>query len=527
MATNQNLFATPNLREALAGTAANIRAAHQGVLNDLRNSPAQSPSLSQQTYNANNNIFAPGSFGAQNLAANHPAAAAAQATAPVPGSAPAPAPVAMPAPMAGNVFAPPGGSPVPLQAAGGLVQAQQAGQAAGWEASLRDHNLNLNPFNQSAGDFHQNWTAATGLFDKQFGAGAPAAPGSAPAGSPSGVSGLPTGVPVSTIPFTGLRDRALAANGQPVTGFGGTQVTGTPPPPGNDKLPYYKQQGAHFTLTQNPNTVPGAPGYQPAAPVQPAAPTQPAKPTTPTPYEQAAASYKDQQPGSSFTAPDGSKFMRDARGRLQAVGSDPALAAKAKGMEAEATEEAKKTVEDAHKYVGEVRDSAEVSRVQSGSINRIKELYKQGATSGFGQSLLTQAGAAMARITGKETKIANQQELEKNLGNIMLRTSQELMKGGGSVSNFERELVAKAQANPNLTPQANLQILEVMQKLADRNIALEKERIRLDDLGVPTTQISKELAKMRDTMDIGVESLRGLVAPGESQKIGKYDVVVH
>lgn len=479
MATTLNPFEPPlTLRAALAGTAANLRAAQQGTFSNLRFGPPQAPAASTV--------------------------------------APGPVPPSLPAPIAGNAFAPPGQSPVPLQAAGGLVQSGQAGEMMRYQDSLRQAGVNLNPFGQTPGDFAQSQTNAVGIYNNTF--GTPGAAGPRPSGSP----GLPSGVPVSTFAPTGLYGQTMAAKGAPVTGFGGTQITAAP----------NAQGGTGFNLTQNPNTVPGAPGYvPPAAPATAAAPTS-AQPATPaakpqTAFDKNAASYKSQQPGTSYTAPDGSMFTRDANGRLQATGNDPDKAAEAKGKEAVAVEEGKKTVEDAHKYVGEVRDSAEASRIQSGSINRIRELYKQGATSGFAQNVLTQAGAAMARITGKETKIANQQELEKNLGNIMLRTSQELMKGGGSVSNFERELVAKAQANPNLSPQANLQILDVMQKLADRNIALEKERIRLDDLGVSTTQISRELAKMRDSMDIGIDSLRGLVPSGESQKIGKYDVVVH
>lgn len=508
-----NPFDSPNLREALAGTQQKIGAAMQGTFDNLRNGPPTSVSglpFGTQNALANANIFEPGSFGAQNYAAN-----ATSPQAPVRGAAPTPGSVPglsmAPSPMP-NVFAPPGQSPVPMQAAVGLNQVGQLGQMAQWQDSLRDAGVNLDPFSQSPGDFHQSLTAAQGIYNNVF-----APPGQAPGVQPGSSPGLPQGVPVSTYAPDDLRARAIAAQGKSVTGIGGAQVSAAP----------NKIGGTGFTLTQDPNTVPGAPGYVPRA-------AQPAQAQTPgsapaggqTPYQKNLAAAQAQQPGSGFTAPDGSMFLRDPRGRLQAAGSNPDLTAQAKGKEALATEEAKKTVEDAHKLLNEVGDSAETSRVQSGAISRITDLYNKGATTGFAQPLLTQAASALSRVTGKQVNIANQQQLEKEMGNLMLETSRSLMKGGGSVSNFERELVLKATANPSLTPQANMQILGVLNQIAQRNLALEKERVRLDDLGVPANQIAKEVRRMRDETPINTDALHAFVPPGEAQTVGKYKVTV-
>lgn len=506
-----NPFDSPNLREALAGTQQKIGAAMQGTFDNLRNGPPASVSglpFGTQNALANANIFEPGSFGAQNYAAN-----ASSPQAPVRGAAPVPGSVPglsmAPSPMP-NVFAPPGQSPVPMQAAVGLNQLAQQGQQARFTDALHTAGLNLDPFSQAPGDFNQSLTAAQGIYNNVF-----APPGQSPGVQPGSSPGLPQGVPVSTYAPDDLRARAIAAQGKPVTGIGGAQVSAGP----------NKIGGTGFTLTQDPNTVPGAPGYVPRPPATPGAPGS-APTGGQTPYQKNLAAAQGSGPGSDFTAPDGSMFKRDLHGRLQAAGSDPDLAASAKGKEAMATEEAKKTVEDAHKLLGEVGDAAETSRVQSGAISRITDLYNKGATSGFGQPLLTQAAAAISRLTGKEVNIANQQQLEKEMGNLMLETSRSLMKGGGSVSNFERELVLKATANPSLTPQANMQILGVLNQIAQRNLSLEKERIRLDDLGVPPAQIAKEIRRMRDSSPINMDSLHALVAPGEAQTVGKYKVTV-
>lgn len=515
----------PTLRETLRNgnifggeTQDGLQASMQSTWDSLRNGPQQGPSI-----------------GEQNAFYNQPAPAAA----PV-----APAPVAPinPAFNAGNPFSMPGVDPVSAAAAGGLIVAGQQGQMAAYQDALKQAGVNLKP-DQAPGDFALNHKNAKTIYDNIFrtpdtaGGTAPASGPVAPRpGSPGTFTGLPFGTPVTAYAPTDLRQRALGADGAPVTGFGGTQVTGTPGTVGDTTnptggsgwiapggLPLYQQTGAHFNLTQNPNTVPGAPGYVPraAAPGAPAAAA--AGPGAQSPFERNAAAVRAAQGGAAYEAPSGERFIRDANGRLQAAGSNPNVTTVVAGQKAGAEAEAKAGVEDAHKQLGEVGKNAEQARVQVAQIGRIQDLYANGATSGFGQDTLTKSAAALSRITGKDYNIGNQQQLEKELGKFVLDQASALS-GQGQISDSERTAIQEAAANKTLSPQANMQILGVFKQIADRNIAMERERIRLDDAGVPPVQVAKEIRRLRDSMPINTENLGKAAAP---VTVGKYKVTVH
>lgn len=504
-------YPTPSLRDALrsgsifgGGVQDDLRSGMQSTFSNLRNGPTLSPGFAAQNQAANHpNAFAPG-----------PAPAAVGSPAPV-------APLAAPVPVTGgNPFTPPGSSPVAVAAAGGLVQAGQQGQMAAYQDALKQAEIDLSP-DQAPGDFTVNHKAAVGIYNRFFGG-----PGNTSA-APSSSSGLPSGVPVSTYAPTDLRQQALAAGGDPFTPFGGPTVTAQAAPSGVG-LPVWQQNqlpGNRFTLTQNPATVP-APGA--AAPITApvSSPGSVSPSAAPTPFQTNAAAYQATQAGGTIAAPDGSLFVRDAHGRLQQAGTNPDLAATAAGKKAGAEQEAKKAVDDAHTELSDLNKVSERARVRSAQSARIKDLYAKGATSGFGQDVLTGIGSAMARVTGKETSIANQQELEKHLGKFVLDNASDLS-GQGQISDSERRAIQEAAANKNLTPQANLAILDVFGQVDARNLALEKERIRLDDLNVPAVQINKEIRRMRSEIPLDFSKLGGTAAAAKPQTIGKYQVTVH
>lgn len=157
--------------------------------------------------------------------------------------------------------------PVAAQTAGVLTGAVDQGKIADYNARLKYAGISLDPTGQFPDEFQNSLKAAAKIHDNVF-----STPGTAPA-----AGGYQTYAP------TDLRAQALANPGQPVTGYGGTVATGTPGTVGDTKnplggsgwiqpggLPLYQQTGAKFTLTQNPNTVPGAPGYVPGPGASPA-----------------------------------------------------------------------------------------------------------------------------------------------------------------------------------------------------------------------------------------------------------------
>jgi len=567
----QNQLKSPDqLREVLqqgvfgqrsGNPSSNIGAAMRSTFSNLRNGPPMAPDFATQNAAANAGIYAPGSFGDQNSISNGNAFGMAPAAAPAAARAPAPV-LGSPAPVGLDPFS---AGIAPLGAAAALTQAGQAGQTAVYQQRLRDAGINLDP---NLPGFEQQRQAAIGIFNTSFGGGGAGAPAA---------SGIHAYAP------TGLRQQALAANGAPVTGFGGARVTATPAPAVDSRLPVYQQNqipGNRFTLTQDPNTVPGAPGYvSRAAPqatmaaqvaqnsgpspdamrflatgeapsnlaaLNPGIPTAPSLNTPPapvqnapaqastqtqqrpqngaTPFEQAQAALRSQ---ASYTAPDGSIFSRDAHGRLVPAGTDPQLAAQAKGQAAAAEEEGKQTVISAHKAIDDATAEANAAQSQIQNIRRVNELLDAGAKTGFGQTSFTALASAISRWTGKETKIANQQELEKILGQVSLEMTKDLAKGGGSISNYERELFSSATANKNLSPQANRQILQAMGQVAQRRIALGNERIRLENLGLPSVQIAKELRAYNQQLIGEADSkYNQSSSSAQPQKVGKYSVTV-
>lgn len=170
-------------------------------------------------------------------------------------------------------------------------------------------------------------------------------------------------------------------------------------------------------------------------------------------------------------------------------------------------EQAKSQAEDSQKFLTDVADNAENARVRASSIKRINNLYDAGATTGFGQPQLTAIQAALNRVGLAKGGLGNQQQLNKELSNLVMETGRDLMKGGGAVSNYERSLIQDATANPSLDPQANKQILKVMAAIADRAVIIDKKRQQLDEQGVPPVEIARELRKLRDSIPVGLESL--------------------
>lgn len=392
--------------------------------------------------------------------------------------------------------------PANLQVAGGLSRLEDAGKAYAFQTGLRDIGAaNLNPEGQAPGDFMQAMKAAQSLYSRQY--------GPAGAGLAAGGTRMPN---IQAFAPTGLRQRALAAGGAPVEGVGGAMVSASP----------NAQGGTNFALSQNPATIGAAPQAAPAP--QAPAPQQ-------SQYEADVNAYKEAlNPTASseiFTAPDGSMFRRDNNGRLQPAGSNPDMSAAAKAKEAAASEEARLGVVNAYKLFDDVAEQAKSSRSLIGDVRRVRELYDAGAVSGFAQPVLTKIGSVVSRITGKEEKISNQQQLDNALSRVALTLSSQYAKGQGSVSNYERELFQKAAVSENMTKDAVMGVLGALENVARRNDALDAERTRLEGMGLPTTQIAKEIRSMQRKMledsDVKYGKTEG-EKPKTTKKVGAFTV---
>ena len=173
-----------------------------------------------------------------------------------------------------------------------------------------------------------------------------------------------------------------------------------------------------------------------------------------------------------------------------------------------AKKEAELTTTSASTLLDNVSNTAESARSQLGAISRIEDLYKQGVTSGFLQPIVTQARSAFGRFGLGGEGLANQQQFEQQLNMVKMEFGKEMMKGGGSVSNFERNLITDATANPSLLPEANLKILGVMKQAANRSVKLQELRNSLEDQGKSKVEIAREIERARDKMPlVGIEDL--------------------
>lgn len=174
-----------------------------------------------------------------------------------------------------------------------------------------------------------------------------------------------------------------------------------------------------------------------------------------------------------------------------------------------AKEEAALTAKTASTDLADIADAAEVGRHSRATIDRIRQLYQEGAQTGFAQPTLTAMKSAMGRFIDVQG-LANQQELEQKLSEMTLVARKQLMKGTGQVSDYETKLVDRAMANPTNTPQANLQILGVLKNVADRSVKLDELRNKLEDEGKTSTEIARILRRERANTPIGIEVLSDL-----------------
>ncbi len=160
--------------------------------------------------------------------------------------------------------------------------------------------------------------------------------------------------------------------------------------------------------------------------------------------------------------------------------ASPEEQARAAGL----TEAAKKTAQNDADLLQGVTDAAEASQAIIPQIGQIRQLYKDGTASGFGQDFITKGAALAYRLgLGDAKSQADREQLQKLLAGQALTTAQQLMKGQGAVSNFERQLVTDAAASLDKSPAANLRIIELADALARRNVDMEMKRQEWMDAG--------------------------------------------
>lgn len=160
------------------------------------------------------------------------------------------------------------------------------------------------------------------------------------------------------------------------------------------------------------------------------------------------------------------------------------------------TEEGKEGIKSDTAYYTGVTDAADAAQATLPQIKQIREIYDRGAETGFGQEFVTAAGAVAQRMGIGDAKTqADREELQKLFAGQALANAQSMMKGQGSVTQFERELVSKAGAELGKSKEANLRIIRYAEALAERSLEREAERQRMVDEGMSRAKITEQLKR--------------------------------
>ena len=136
-------------------------------------------------------------------------------------------------------------------------------------------------------------------------------------------------------------------------------------------------------------------------------------------------------------------------------------------------------------YVNDTINSAKSAKELLASNQKVLNLYKDGAKTGWGQDFLTSLGSfgVSAGLIKKEDQ-AKQEQLRTAFAVGQLANAKEFMKGMGATTESERTRVDNAGARFENQDLANLNIIGTTMALANHRIAKERERQRLYDSGI-------------------------------------------
>ena len=209
-----------------------------------------------------------------------------------------------------------------------------------------------------------------------------------------------------------------------------------------------------------------------------------------------------------------------ARGKV----NSPTMPAEDQIKVAAETHRLNSTNDAAVKRLEDLSTDAEKAQSKLSAIQRIDSLYAAGAESGFAQKSLTDLSAALARATGKkDLKLANQQQINAELAKFAVDAADSI-KGQGSITENERQMVKDTAASTENTPEANRALLAVVHKMSTRTVALQKLRLELEDAGVEPARISREIEKVRVSMPLFDESAPAAKANPAEDILKKYGI---
>ena len=102
-------------------------------------------------------------------------------------------------------------------------------------------------------------------------------------------------------------------------------------------------------------------------------------------------------------------------------------------------------------------------------IDTLEGLYESGLQTGAGNEYLNMFGATALRLgIGSSDRMATQEQAQQAFADMKLRAATVMLKGQGQVTEAERAMVEEAVAKARNSPAANMAIMKVLRKAAER-----------------------------------------------------------
>lgn len=182
----------------------------------------------------------------------------------------------------------------------------------------------------------------------------------------------------------------------------------------------------------------------------------------------------------------------------------PQQAAAKVGAEEEARQKAKRDVEYLTK-IEEAGDSASQDLVSVKSMSSM--LKSKGASTGYGQSSINTFVSVLDRagIPVDSEKLSNNQYIEQQMSLLKVRLAGSLMRGQGQITEKERDMLERATASVNWTPETNIRILDSMAKMFERAKQLNRIKLAMEQDGKSSAEIRMAIEQYKQENDFSFD----------------------
>ena len=155
-------------------------------------------------------------------------------------------------------------------------------------------------------------------------------------------------------------------------------------------------------------------------------------------------------------------------------------------------------------------------------IDTLEGLYESGLQTGAGNEYLNMFGATALRLgIGSSDRMATQEQAQQAFADMKLRAATVMLKGQGQVTEAERAMVEEAVAKAGNSPAANMAIMKVLRKAAERAKEAAKYNNQLRRQAARGEIKAQEIQILMDEWysqhSIGADALSSIIAREANQ----------